>query len=287
MKYGVMVSTFGEFADPRAMATLARETEVAGWDGIFTWDHIATATSPRGQRAAAEPLLDTWVALTIVAMNTQRISFGPRVTPLPRRRPWKLARETVSLDHLSGGRLILGVGSGFPEIVEAEFGRFGEPTDPRIRAEQMDEGLDVLGGLWSGRPFSFDGRHYQVDDVTFLPTPVQSPRIPVWVAGTWPSKAPMRRAARWDGVCIPQADGSLTPDQLRAAVAYIEEYRGGMQSFDVTWAGFTPGDDPRVGASKVSPYVEAGLTWWIESLSPQRGSLEEMRRRVQQGPPRR
>src|SRR5205823_8167637 len=116
------------------LAALAREAEASGWDGFFVWDHIATASSPGGQSVAADPLIDTWVALTIVAMSTERIRLGPHVTPLPRRRPWKLAREAVSLDHLSGGRLILGVGSGAPLILEAEFARFGEPSDPRVRA---------------------------------------------------------------------------------------------------------------------------------------------------------
>jgi alkanesulfonate monooxygenase SsuD/methylene tetrahydromethanopterin reductase-like flavin-dependent oxidoreductase (luciferase family) len=286
MQYGVMVSTYGEFADPRAIETMARETEAAGWDGLFTWDHIATASSPRGQRAAAEPLIDTWVALTIIAMSTERIRFGPRVTPLPRRRPWKLARETVSLDHLSGGRLILSVGSGFPDIVEAEMARFGDPSDPRVRAEHLEEGLEILAGLWSGQPFSYHGTHHHIDEVTFLPAPVQSPRIPIWVAGTWPNKAPMRRAARWDGVCLPQADGSLTPEQLRAAVEYIGEERGGTEMFEVTWAGFTPGNDPRAGANQLSSYVEAGLTWWFESFGPQRGSLADTLRRIRQGPPK-
>ncbi len=286
MKYGVMVSTYGEFANPHAVATIARETEAAGWDGLFVWDHIATASSPRGQRVAAEPLIDTWVALTIVALSTERIRFGPRVTPLPRRRPWKLARESVSLDHLSGGRLVLGVGSGFPPIVDAEFARLGEPSDPRTRAERLDEGLDVLAGLWSGRPFSYHGRHYQLENVTFLPTPVQSPRIPIWVAATWPGKAPFRRAARWVGLCLPQADGRLTPEETRAAVAYVTQCRRGPEPFDVTWAGFTPGDDLRSGASMLAPYVEAGLTWWNESIGPHRGSFEEMRLRIRQGPPK-
>lgn len=287
MQYGVMVSTYGEFSDPRAIESIARETEAAGWDGLFTWDHIATASSPRGQRATPEPIIDTWVALTIVAMSTERIRFGPRVTPLPRRRPWKLARETVSLDHLSDGRLILSVGSGFPAIVEEELERFGDPADARTRAELLDEGLDILAGLWSGQPFRYLGRHHHIDEVTFLPTPVQSPRIPLWVAGTWPNKAPMRRAARWDGVCLPQADGSLTPEQLRAAIEYIEEERGGLESFDVSWAGFTSGDDARAAAQQIAPYVEAGLTWWLESMGPQRGSLAEILRRIQQGPPKR
>jgi alkanesulfonate monooxygenase SsuD/methylene tetrahydromethanopterin reductase-like flavin-dependent oxidoreductase (luciferase family) len=282
----VIVSTYGEFSDPRALAELAHDTESAGWDGFFVWDHIATASSPRGRSAVAEPLIDTWVALSVVAMSTVRIQFGPRVTPLPRRHPWKLARETVSLDQLSGGRLILGVGSGFPAIVDQEFTRFGEPSDPRVRAEKLDEGLDVLAGLWSGQPFSYHGQHYQVDDATFLPTPVQTPRIPVWVAATWPGKAPLRRAARWDGLCLPQADGSLTPEETRAAVSYVNEYRSSAQPFEVTWAGFTPGNDPRAGAGMLEPYIEAGLTWWIESLNPGRGSLAEMRLRIQQGPPR-
>jgi len=187
MRFALYVEITGLLGYPQTLARLAREAEAAGWDGFFIWDIFG------GDSAAPAPVVDPWIALAAIAATTERIRFGTMVTPLPRRRPWKLAREAVSLDHLSGGRLILGVGIGaMPE----EFARFGDEPDPRKRAEMLDEGLEVLTGLWSGEPFSFHGRYYWVEEATLLPRPVQQPRIPIWVAGIWPHKPPFRRAAR-------------------------------------------------------------------------------------------
>src|SRR3954468_19670952 len=147
MQFAINTPNFGSFADVRLLAELAREAEDAGWDGFFVWDHIG------GSSLQAIPMADPWVALTAMAMATSRVKLGPIVTPLPRRRPWKLARESVTLDHLSQGRLILGVGLGDP--VATEFGSFGDETDPRRPAAMLDEGLEVLTGLWRGEPFSF------------------------------------------------------------------------------------------------------------------------------------
>lgn len=285
MKYGVSVPNFGAYANPRTVAALAREAEAAGWDGFFLWDHI------QFWRGFREPMADPWVALAAVAVATERIRLGPLVTPIARRRPWKLARETVTLDHLSGGRLILGVGLGFPP--DAEFQMFGEDGDGRVRAGKLDEGLAILTGLWRGEPFSFQGAHFHVDEVTFQPRPVQAPRIPVWVAGMWPNRAPFRRAARWDGVAPMLRDATLdgalmTPDDLHAITDYIARQRGDAAGpFDVVLGGRTPGDDPAAGAATVAAYAGAGLTWWIEGCDPLRGTLDEMRRRIAQGPPRR
>ena len=190
VRFGIDVPNFGEFSNPQTLGELAYEAEHSGWDGFFIWDHIALEMR--------EPMCDPWIALTAVAMRTRRINIGPMVTPIPRRRPWKLARETVSLDHLSNGRLILGVGLGNPP--DTEYERFGEDGDAIVRAQKLDEGLDVLAGLWSGEQFSYLGTHYQVTETVFLPRPVQSPRIPVWVASMSRNKRPLRRAARWDGV---------------------------------------------------------------------------------------
>ncbi|HSB02371.1 MAG TPA: LLM class flavin-dependent oxidoreductase, partial [Anaerolineales bacterium] len=182
MKYGLYLPNFGAFADARLLANLARDAEQAGWDGFFLWDHIA--------RPWVTQVVDTWVALSAIALNTTTIRFGPLVTPLPRRRPWKLARETASLDQLSAGRLILGIGTGGIGGLVKEWENFGEELDLRTRAEMLDEGLDILTGLWSGKPFAYTGRHYQVKDTEFIPAPIQSPRVPIWVAGNWPHKAP-------------------------------------------------------------------------------------------------
>src|SRR4051812_49410378 len=189
MRYGLEIPNGGECADPHFLAELASLAEQAGWDGIFLEDYICYYDAPDS------PTCDPWVALAGMAVHTQRIRLGTMVTPLSRRRPWKLARETVTLDHLSNGRLILGVGLG--GFGEKSFTHFREVTDGKQRAEMLDESLDILAGLWSGRPFSYNGKHYSVDEVTFLPQPVQQPRIPIWVGGGWPKKGPMQRAAHW------------------------------------------------------------------------------------------
>lgn len=278
MHYGIYVPNFGDETTVRTLATLAHEAEQAGWDGFFIWDHILYRTSQ------PLPMVDPWIALTAMAMTTERIRIGTTVTPIPRRHPWKLARETVSLDHLSGGRLILGVGLGDPP--EAEFAHFGEEADNRIRAAKLDEGLDVLVGLWSGKAFRYQGKHYQVQKTVFLPPALQVPRIPIWVAGFWPNKAPFRRAARWDGVIPLKHGGPLKPNDVRDMLAYINEHRSSTTAFDFVKISSTPGDDTMKGAKMVTPYGEVGVTWWLESLYAHRNSFEEMRLRIRQGPPR-
>jgi len=278
MHYGIYVPNFGDETTVRTLATLAREAEQAGWDGFFIWDHILYRTSQ------PLPMVDPWIALTAMAMTTERIRIGTTVTPIPRRHPWKLARETVSLDHLSGGRLILGVGLGDPP--EAEFAHFGEEADNRVRAAKLDEGLDVLVGLWSGKAFRYQGKHYQVQKTVFLPPALQVPRIPIWVAGFWPNKAPFRRAARWDGVIPLKHGGPLKPNDVRDMLAYINEHRSSITAFDIVKISSTPGDDIMKGVKMVTPYAEVGVTWWLESLYAHRNSFEEMRLRIRQGPPR-
>src|SRR5437870_13324307 len=190
MRFAVTLPHFGPYADARLLSELALEAEDAGWDGFFIWDHISWGMS-------GTPMVDPWVALTAVALNTSRIRFGPMVTPLPRRRPTKIARETVSLDRLSDGRFILGVGIGQGED---EWENLGDEGDPKVRGAMLDEALDLLEQLWSGQPVNHEGTYYTVKHSIYVPTPVQEPRIPIWVAGVWPNKKPFRRAARWDGV---------------------------------------------------------------------------------------
>jgi alkanesulfonate monooxygenase SsuD/methylene tetrahydromethanopterin reductase-like flavin-dependent oxidoreductase (luciferase family) len=288
MKFGLSLPPFGEHSDPRALAELAREAEQAGWDGFFIWDHITFD-------ANFHPMADAWVALGAIAMTTQRIRIGTMITPLARRRPWKLARETVTVDQLSGGRMVLGVGLGEP--AEWEFGAYGEETDARHRAEKLDEGLTILDGLWRGERFNFQGQHYHMEEVQYLPRPVQQPRIPIWVGGWWPNKPPMRRAARWDGVFPIKADGELSPDEWRDILAYIRQHRSSDASLDAVHGGPTPGDDPARARDKVAPYEKAGVTWWLEDTNPWRfgpkwgdplvpGVSERIRERILQGPPR-
>ncbi|HNP71428.1 MAG TPA: LLM class flavin-dependent oxidoreductase [Kouleothrix sp.] len=247
--------------------------EQAGWDGFFVWDSVWG--------------VDPWVTLAAVAVQTKRIRLGTMLTPVSRRRPWKLAGETSTLDQISGGRVILAAGLGAPDT---GFEAFGEETDRKIRAELMDEGLAIIEGLWRGQPFNFSGKHYQVKETTFhpAPPPVQQPRIPVWMVGGWPREKSMRRVLAWDGL-LPnkmEADGShgkASPDDLRAMKAFIDERRTRDTPFDIVMEGVTPGDPARA-AEQIRPYAEAGATWWLEAIwtSP---SLDPVRERLLQGPP--
>ena len=279
MKYGLDIPTAGTYASPRILAELAAEAEEAGWDGFFIWDVLFS----EGQEAV--PVVDPWIALAAIAMRTRLIKFGAFLTPLPRRRPWQVARETVALDLLSEGRLIFGAALGYQAL---DFTVFGEEYDARIRAEKLDEGLEVLKGLWSGENFSFQGKHYQVNDACFLPKPLQVPRIPVWLAGGWPKRRPLCRAVRWDGVylmTVNQETGDLlTPGEVSEIAAFLKDNREGNDLFDIGVNGETPAD-PRQGAAIVRPYYEAGATWWIE-YEGSRQSFEEYRERIQQGPPK-
>jgi alkanesulfonate monooxygenase SsuD/methylene tetrahydromethanopterin reductase-like flavin-dependent oxidoreductase (luciferase family) len=187
MQYGVIVTG----GDPLAQADLAAAAEAAGWDAVFTYDAIAIGDGE---------MYDPWVLLAAMAMRTERIRLGAMVFAPSRRRPWKLAREAATLDILSGGRLVLPVGLG--ALDDHGFANVGEVTETRLRAQLLDETLAILDGLWSGEPFAFEGDHYRFGAMTFRPTPVQRPRIPVWAVGAWPHARSMRRAARWDGVVV-------------------------------------------------------------------------------------
>ena len=284
MNYGLYLPNFGAFGNPATMVSLAEDAEASGWDGFFIWDHIAGFDNT---------MCDPWVALGAIAQSTQRIRIGTTVTPVPRRRPHKLARETVTVDRLSRGRLVLGVGSGEGP---PEYGRLGEPAEHRVRGEMLDEALDVITQLWSGEPVEHVGTHYRVEGARFRPTPCQQPRIPVWVGGIWPHRKPMRRAAKWDGV-IPLfdiRDDASDLEPLRACLAYIQAYRSSDAPFDVVYTGITPGDDQERTREIVERYRDAGVTWWLEAIAPYRygqgfdepWDLERLRERVLQGPPR-
>jgi alkanesulfonate monooxygenase SsuD/methylene tetrahydromethanopterin reductase-like flavin-dependent oxidoreductase (luciferase family) len=278
MKFAFDTPQFGAFADPRLLAQLAHEAEDAGWDAFFLWDHI--------QVGWPDAVADPWIALAGIAMATSRILIGPIVTPLYRRHPWKLARETVTLDHLSGGRVVLGVGLG--DDVFGEIRTFDGPINPRTRAAMLDEGLAVLLGLWSAEKFSFEGKHYTIRDAQFLPAPLQKPRIPIWVAGTWPRKPPFRRAARFDGV-LPisgNIETQLTPSQVCDLVAFIKSVRTSDAPFEVIQSGETSGEHADEDRAIVASYEEAGATWWFEGRLPWRSSVEKVRTRIRMGPPR-
>jgi len=277
MKFGLMLPNMGSpFGDASLLVELAQSAEQAGWEGFFLWDHIG------GGRGF--PAVDPWVCLGGIASRTQSLRLGTMVTPLSRRRPWKVAREIVTLDHLSRGRAVLGVGVG--DYIVKDFKAFGEVAGPRTRAEMLDESLEILAGLQSGEPFHYTGKHYQVTEALFKPTPVQSPRIPVWVAAHWPFKRPLRRAARWDGVLpLPWNAGPITPAVIREMAAYIAEHRTIDTPFDIIKYGVTEGKDLAKDRSLVQEYETAGATWWVEEIYSSRGTLKQIQKRIAAGPP--
>lgn len=224
---GIFVAPFDELSDPQLLAALAAEAEAAGWDGVFVWDHVRY-TTPRGEVA------DPWVALSAIACATEQVRIGPLVTPVARRRVQKLARETVTLDRLSGGRLVLGAGLGSDN--HGEFAFPGEAADPKARARLLDDGLGRLDAYWSGE---------------FAPRPLQQPRIPVWIAGRYPAKAPLRRAARWDGFFPIELPA---PDALAEVAAQLPG-----PPYDLI-TEIEPGQDP-------APWAAAGATWVLTSFS--------------------
>jgi alkanesulfonate monooxygenase SsuD/methylene tetrahydromethanopterin reductase-like flavin-dependent oxidoreductase (luciferase family) len=280
MRFGISFSTFGSYSDVRLLSELAHEAEDSGWDGCFLWDHIQAGWPDR--------VADPWIALTAIVIATRRIRVGTLVTPLYRRRPWKVARESATLDQLSGGRLVLGVGLG--SDLFREISAFGGPLEARIRAEMLDEALDVIAGLWTAQPFSFEGRHFRVDRACFMPAPLQQPRIPIWVAGTWPKRAPFRRAARYDGVIPVTGDirSSLSPAQIKELVSFISELRGGAApgEYQVVYSAATPPDQIDAARRLVAQYADAGATWWLESMLPWHRSPLQARDRIRAGPPR-
>lgn len=278
MKCGFVIPA----GDARTVADLAVVAEQSGWDAIFTFEVLWG--------------VDAWVALTAAAMRTERVRLGTMLTPLPRRRPWDLAGQTATLDDLSGGRVILSVGLG---AIHQGWMAFEPDPGRRVRAELLDEGLDVLTGLWRGQPFSYQGKHYRVSPTSFAAPPplIQKPRIPVWVVGVWPRPKSMRRAARYDGILPnyqpPDGEGRpLTPAVLREMVDWIRRQRAAEHldgdAYDVVVEGTTPGDDGAAAAAKVRPWADAGATWWIEAdWSVVREDVARLcGPRLQAGPPR-
>jgi hypothetical protein len=271
MRYGVILPG-GTAPEQLEQAILA---EQAGWDGVFVWE--------------AAYGVDAWVLLAAMAARTARVRLGTLLTPLPWRRPWKVASQVVTLDQISGGRAILTVGLG---ALTTDLPLTGEITDLRARAERLDEGIDLIRGLWDGQ-MSYHGRHYDYecsrDDLVQVGRPVQQ-RIPIWVVAAWPRPKSMRRVLRCDGV-VPQyqvGDREGDPDDARALRAWLSD-RGGSQDIDMVAQGETPADDPSASEELVSPWSDAGCTWWLETRwemphnSPDR--MLEVQRRLAAGPP--
>ena len=275
MKFGLTVCNHGEFADPGLLGDLAVAAEDAGWDGFFVWDHVARAGEPA--------MTDPQVALATIAARTSRVLLGPMVTPLSRRRPQKVARETVALDRLSGGRFVLGVGLG---VHPEEFAMLGETSDPRARAALLDEALDVVTALWTAEQVDHHGPAFDVE-AWFRPGPVHPPGpgrrhgIPIWVAGTWPNPGPFRRAARFDGTFPVRPGAGFEPPDYRAMRAFVADHRDPDDPFTVVHQGSgEPGD-----LARWPSYAAAGVDWWLESFRAEQRSVADARAVIAAGPP--
>lgn len=281
LKYAVYLPTFTPFGSPRVIAELARDAEQAGWDGFFIWDDVA---------GHADDMADPWISLSAAAMLTGRVKLGALITPLARRRPWKFARETASLDVLCGGRLVVGAGAGGGT---EQFDDVGDEPDQRVRGEMLDEGLQIVDGLWTGEPFQFEGRYYHLKPTTFNPRPLQRPRIPIWIAGVWPNRRPLARMARWDGMFPLFWKVKDPAEQLQAFREVVGRVRAlraeETRPFDIIMSGDTPLGRPAQTGAHIQRFAEAGATWWLEALTPGRradgaATFEQLRARVLAGP---
>jgi alkanesulfonate monooxygenase SsuD/methylene tetrahydromethanopterin reductase-like flavin-dependent oxidoreductase (luciferase family) len=266
MRYGICVANIGTYSDPRVTAELAAVAEGSGWEAVFVWDHLGFVWG--------SPAADPWVTLAAVATSTSRVRIGTAVTPVARRRPQVLAQQVATLDVLSDGRVVFGAGLGG---ATSEFGRFGEPEEPKVRAEALDEGLEILRRFWAGEEVRHRGKHYVVDGVTLRPSPVQD-RVPIWIGG---NRAPsLRRAARWEGWLADSSGkgGMLAPADLERSIRTIMTSRSSEGAFDVAVLAQSDQGDP-------ATYERAGATWWLENLHDRRGPLDELRALVAAGPP--
>ncbi len=252
MRHALFVPPFDGLAEPDRLVELAVVAEEAGWDGLFLWDHLLF---PYGE--GVRDVLDPYVCLGAIAAATSRLVLGPMVTPLVRRRPAVLARQALTVERLSRGRLVLGLGIGDDAEPGLELSRFGDLVDARERGRALDEGLVVLRGLLSGEVVDHDGEFYRARDVSFQPTSLRPGGIPIWLAARWPNRPPIRRAARFDGVVVIGLPGPSAVDELRTQLSGAGADLG---SFELV-ALRTEGDD-------ASAWSRAGVTWLMTLIGP-------------------
>ncbi len=274
------IANFGKGWTANDFVELAKEAEKAGWDGFFMWDHIYVRDMPDAN------VIDPFITLAAIASQTKKIRIGTTVTPLPRRHPWKVARETASLDQLSNGRFILGVGLGGDP--KNEFAVFGQESDDKIRGEMLDESLDIIQGLWSGEKFAYNGKHYQITETQFLPAPIQKPTIPIWVGGNWPNKPPFRRAARYQGVfpLLANSWDGLETKHYPEILAYIKKYQQQqIKSFDVVFmTNFFYWTKENKFDEMISDYSSVGANWFVHCFHPWEGDFDTYKQLVRNTP---
>ncbi len=275
MKYGLSLPNGGP--SPIDIIQLAPLTEASGWDGLFLEDYIIW------QGHQEVPTYDPWVLLTGMAVMTKSIRLGTMVTPLTRRRPWKVASECTTLDLISNGRMILGVGLGDTTSGEDSFSIFGEVVDNQTRANMLDECLEIISGIWGPDPFQYNGKFYHVKEVNMLPKPIQKPSIPIWVGGAYPFEGPMRRAARWNGSCLYKHKVHfLQPEDLRDIKGFIESNRTSDEPYDFILGGCKRWDNEEKQIQYMRSMAEAGMTWWMEYIPPNKTSV--MKASIARGP---
>jgi alkanesulfonate monooxygenase SsuD/methylene tetrahydromethanopterin reductase-like flavin-dependent oxidoreductase (luciferase family) len=270
IRQGVFLANIGTYSDPRVVVELGVLAEESGWEALLIWDHLGFVWG--------QPACDPWIALAGLAARTERLVLGTNITPLPRRRPHVLAHQVATLDALSGGRAVFAAGIGG---VPKEFAAFGEEEEARVRAAMLDEGLEIVSGLWAGEEVRHHGRHYTVDGVRLEPAPSRG-KIPIWIGGN--SRAALRRAARYDGWAADTfelEEMTLSPVDLAEKVGELHDLRAGSEApFDVVVFGYSePGDDGFPAA-----YASAGATWWLEYFHDRRGGLDSARKRIAAGP---
>jgi alkanesulfonate monooxygenase SsuD/methylene tetrahydromethanopterin reductase-like flavin-dependent oxidoreductase (luciferase family) len=260
----VTLGAVGDGREPAGLAGLAALAEASGWDAVFLEDYL----DYQGMGLAT---YDPWVCLAAMAAATGRIRLGTTVTPVPRRRPWELAAQAVAVDHLSAGRLILGVGAG--DVSDPGFAAVGEPARPRVLAARLDEGLEIISRLWTGSAVHYAGEHYRISGLRLAATPVQRPRIPIWVGGDLRRPGVRRRLTRWDGACV-YRERPLDPDDVRDILDLVRRERGGTSGFEVKVSG-----NPHL----VDEFAAAGAAWWGRWIAP--GDIAEARQVIAAGPP--
>ncbi len=279
MKFGFIIPN----GSSQQIVKLASEAEKAGWDGFFYYDDIYTDN--KTEMSAA------WPIMAAIAVTTRKIKFGSLLTAIGRRHPWEVARESVTVDQLSNGRLILPTGLGW--VGDGAYTRAGMESDRKIRAELLHERLEIIDGLWNGKPFSYEGKHNRIKKMTFLPRPVQRPRIPIWVVGAWGRPKSMARVLKYDGliVVIKKPDGSheeVTPEKIREMKEFVTLNRrikgNRRKEFDIIKDGMTPPNDKKA-REIVMPFAEAGATWWTETMWGTK-RYQKVLERIQSGPPR-
>jgi alkanesulfonate monooxygenase SsuD/methylene tetrahydromethanopterin reductase-like flavin-dependent oxidoreductase (luciferase family) len=264
---------FGYLGDVNTLAEVAQAAEDSGWDAVFLWDHVNWMDMGFH--------VDPWIALGIIADRTTRVKIGTAITPIARRRPAKLAREILTLHQMSGGRFIFGAGSG---AWPSEFNDLGDADDLKVRAEMLDEGLELLKMMWSGESFDHRGTHYQAKGETFCPGGAE---IPIWVGGTWPNAKPFRRAARFDGVMAMNQDFNkpLSVESVIEIKQFIADHREDDSAFSLAVA-LNTSNNFEADVDRAQAYEAAGANWWQEGVYPPAASLDELRKIVRRGPPR-